>query len=687
MASSNSSKIVVSSLDFDSTKQLLINYLQSQNVFQDYNFTGSALNQLLNVLAYNTTLLSFYLNMAVNESFFDTAVLFPNIVSRAKLMGYVPGSNTASQAIVNVAITRALSDNTTALRMPAFTTFSSVPLNGVSYNFVSVDDLTVANTGNMFLFNNVIIKEGQSVSKTFAVNGATNPTQMFDLGDTGVDTSTLQVIVQTSNTNISQNTFLLADDATEVTGNTNVYYLDMGPSGTWRIYFGDGILGSRLNDGNLVIVSYLNTSGDAPNGVGTFQLQTTLLSGSVSNTTTVLAASGGTPAETGDEVKFSAPKSYLSQNRCVTVNDYINLINKKYPYFKAVTVWGGEDNNPPVYGKVFISAIPLNGFAVTDAQKQFVVNQVLAPISVLTVIAEFVDPNENFLNFDLTVFYDKTKTSFTATQLQSSVANAVATWANNNLNQFNNTFYGDALLTAARNADSSLTGAEAVLYLQKRFNPTLNTATSYILSTNIPLAIGSSLAKLYSAPQFVQLDASGNPQNCWIEEVPQSSSGIQAIDITNAGQGYQFAPTLTIVGDGTGANAYAVIVNGRIQSVIVDQSGSDFTSAAVTISGGGGNGAVLTPLIEGTIGTLRSFYYANNIKTVMISNVGTINYQQGMITLTNFAPINVANPSNTLSIFAPPLNTIFSSNANTILTWDETDPAALTVTVNVDLTG
>lgn len=685
MASANSSKLNISSLDFDSTKQLLINYLKSQSTFADYDFQGSALNQLLNVLAYNTTMMSFYLNMAVNESFLDTAVLFPNIVSRAKAMGYTPGSGSSAEAVVNVAITRTASDNTTSLTLPAFTPFTSQPLNGVSYNFLATDSMSVANTGNTFYFNNVTLKEGQPVIKTYVMDSATNPNQIFDLGDTNIDTSSLRVAVQTSNTQISQNTYTLAEDATTVNGQSNVYYLEMGPKGTWRIYFGDDLLGASLNDGNLVIVSYINTSANAANGLKTFQLQSSLLAGSTSNVTTVVASAGGSIGETGDEVRFSASKSHLSQNRCVTVDDYSNMIAKKYPYFKAVTVWGGEKNNPPVYGQVFIAAIPLDGFVVTAAQKQYVINQILQPFKMQGITPVFVDPNENFLNFDVVVYYDSTKTSATQAQLQSTVTNAVATWANTNLNKFNNTFYESQFLEAVDSADPSLTGSEVQIYLQKRFMPLLNNSASYTLNTNIPLAVGGPAARLYSSPTFTQFDASGNPQKCWIEEVPQSATGIQAINIVNSGSGYLAPPTITIVGDGQGANAYAVIVNGKINSVVVDQQGSEYSSATVQLSGGGGTGASLAAVIEGSVGTLRSFYYANNVKTIMTANVGTVNYPQGIITLTNFNPVNVANPANTLSIYVPPLYGIFSSNANNILTWDSTDPAVISVTVNADL--
>jgi hypothetical protein len=685
MSSANNEKIVISSLDFDSIKANFIQYMQSQNTFLDFDFTGSAINQLIDILCLNTHYLSFYLNMAVNEAFLDTAVLKPNIISHAKLLSYTPRSMTASQATINVAITKSNGDSTTILTMPRFTAFTSQALNGVSYNFVTVDSATVSNTGNQFNFTGVQIKEGQPVVKTFVVDSTTNPTQSFDLADSSIDTSTLQVVVQTSNTNLSQNTFTLAENATEVTGDTNVYYIDIGQSSNYQIYFGDGILGTQLQDGNLVIVSYLSTSGTPANQIQTFKLQTALLSGSTANVTTVIPSSGGSDAESSASIKLNAPKSYLSQNRCVTVNDYINQISKRYPFFQSVTVWGGEKNIPPVYGKVFISALPLNGFTVTEAQKQVLINTVLQPIGVLTVIPQFVDADETFLNFRVDAFYDPKQTSSTATQMQSIVANSVISWANGNLNQFNNAFRQSKLLRAIDDSDLSITGSACNIFLQKRFDPILNTEVTYTLNFGIPLQVGSGQNRVYSSPTFEQTDQTGTLRQCFIEEVPLSSTGVESISVLTPGSGYTSVPTITILGDGTGANAFAIIVNGKIASVVVDQQGAEYTTATVEISGGGGSGALLEAITQQTTGTLRSYYFdQNNIKTVLSNNIGTIDYTNGILVLNDFTTSNVSNPSGTLSIYAPPSADNFASKLNNILTFDSGDVAAVTVNMNVD---
>lgn len=680
--SANTGKLNLSALDFDSIKNNLITYLQSQNVIQDYAYTGSAMNQFLNILAYNTHYLSFYLNMACNEMFLDTAVLRENIVSHAKLLSYVPRSATSAQAVVNVVITQSNTNPVSVLTMPAFTAFSSEVLNGVSYNFVTVDTVTALNVNNTFTFTGIMIHEGQPVSKSFIADNTINPSQLFDLGDSQLDTSTLTVVVQDSATITTQKTFTLSEHATEVDGKTNIYYLNVGQNGNYQIYFGDGILGTALEDGNIIIVSYINTSGAPANGLDTFQLQSPLLSGSTSNVTAQFPSSSGSPVESGQSVQFSAPKSYLAQNRTVTVPDYIALINKKYPFFQAITVWGGEDNVPPIYGSVFISAKPLGGFVVTESQQQFLINQVLTPIGILTVTPVFVQPDYNYLNFFTTVYYNQTQTTLTAAQLQSTVANSIQAWANTNLNQFNTQFYFSQLLRSIDNTDPSIDGSTATVYLEKRISPILNSSLTYTLNYGTQLRVGVGSDRLFSSPTYTDVDSTGVERQCYLEETPESSSGIDVINIIQSGIGYTNAPTLSIIGDGAGANAFVTIVNGQIAQVTIDKPGTGYTTATVTVTGGNGRGCVLQALAQGATGTLRSYFFSNNnIKTVLNPTQGQIDYINGIITLTNFKPSNVANPQQVLSIHIEPDNDNFGSNLNRIMTLDPSDPAAVSITL------
>lgn len=679
----NTSKLQLTSLDFDSIKQNLITFLQSQSQFQDYDFTGSAFNVLIDLLAYNTHYNAIYLNLVANEMFLDTAVLRSTVVSHAKALGYTPRSAVSAQATVNVAVTRSNTDNTSILTLPRFSQFSSDALDGTSYNFVTLDDTTTGVNGNTFFFNNVQIAEGAPVVKTFITDGSTNPTGNFNIVDANVDTASFQVIVQTSQVNTFKTYFNLATDLTQVDANANVYFVEEGANASYNIYFGDGVIGRALEDGNIVVISYITTSAEAGNGLQGFALQSSLLSSSTSNVTTVVPSFGGTPIEDVASIKFAAPKSYIAQNRAVTVNDYVALINKNYPYFDAVTVWGGETLNPPVYGKVYISAKPKNGFGITIQQQQFLIQKIIQPISVLTVTPEFVEADYNFLNLSFDVDYNSTQTTLTESQLINTIKSAVEQYANLNLNTFNSEFRLSRLLRSVDDSENSILSSTAAVYLQKRLIPVLIAPQTYVMNTGCQLQPGTSSAHLYTSPTFSINDAGGVSRQAYIEETPNSFSGIDNILITVPGTGYTSAPALVVTGDGVGGNAIATIVNGVVNSVIIDNAGSEYTTATVTANGGGGLGAKFTAVLQGQFGTLRSYFYdVTNNKTIINANVGTIDYLNGIITLNNFAPTAVNDQLGVLNFYVPPQNLTFGSNNEIILTLDSTDPNAVGVKLN-----
>ena len=683
MATSNNTKLQLSSLDFDSIKNNLKTYLQGQTQFSDYNFEGSAINTLLDVLAYNTHYNGFYLNMCANEMFLDTAVLRSTVVSHAKALGYTPLSVVSAEAVVNVAITKQITDPTTQLTLPRFTTFVSNDLNGQSYNFVTLDDVNSTAVAGVFNYNNLVIKEGNPAIRSFVVDSSSNPDQTFNLQDSNIDTSTLQVIVQDSFQNSKVTPFILCEDAAAVSNTSPVYFLEEGDNGTYVIYFGDNVIGQQLIDGNIVIVSYLISSADAANYLNSFSLSSGIgISASNTNVTTVQNSGGGTPIEDVASIKYSAPKSFVAQNRAVTVNDYIALINKKYPYFDAVTVWGGETLSPPVYGKVYVSAKPKNGYAVTTQQQQFLIQNIIKPISVLTVTPEFVPADYNFLLLNLTVEYDSKQTTLSAQQISNLVEGAVLNYAAMNLNTFNSEFRLSRLLRAIDDSEGSILSSTASVIIQKRLIPNFTIAENYTLKVGFGLEHGDALRKLTSSPSFsiADSDSGGLIRQGFIEEVPNSFSGINNIEVNFAGSGYTTVPSITITGDGTGANAYPIVVNGKIQSIIVDNAGSEYTSASATVSGTVGTGALLTVILQGKLGVLRTYFYDNtNNKVILNPNAGTIDYDNGIITLVSFAPTGIEGTNGVLYIQAPPESTSFGSNNERIITLDPTDPNAITV--------
>jgi hypothetical protein len=397
----------------------------------------------------------------------------------------------------------------------------------------------------------------------------------------------------------------------------------------------------------------------------------------------VSSSAGGTPIEDVASIKFAAPKSYIAQNRAVTINDYVSLINQNYPYFDAVTVWGGETLSPPVYGKVFISAKPKNGYGITVQQQNYLLTNVIAPISVLTVTPEFVPADYNYLNLSFSVDYDSTQTTCTASQLISTITSAVNNYANLNFNTFNSQFRLSRLLNAVDSSEGSILSSTASVYIQKKVIPSLTASQTYVVNTGCQIQPGTPASHLYSSPSFTINDSGGNARQAYFEETPNSYSGLEDVLIVTPGSGYTSNPELIVTGDGTGANAIATIVNGVVNSVTIDNPGSGYTTATVSANGGGGSGATFTAILQGQYGILRTYYFdQNNNKQIIDANAGVIDYLNGIITLDDFAPTAIDNEFGVLSLFIPPENLTFGSNNEIILTLDSTDQNAVQVTLN-----
>jgi hypothetical protein len=678
-------KLKVAELDFDTIKNNLKAFLKSQSEFSDYNFEGSGMAVLLDLLAYNTHYMGYYLNMVSNEMFIDTAITRGSVVSHAKLLGYTPNSRVAPQAYVNIAITPVTGDANSSIAIPRFTRFVSETKDGINYIFVNPSAyISTKNlSSGLFEVNNLPLKEGQPVTMTFTYDQQTNSKQTFELPDTGIDTSTIQIYVRNSSQNSVRKTYILSQDATNVDPDALVYYLEENKNGKYQIYFGDGIIGQKLIDGNIVIVSYIVTSGTAANGLSTFKLLDNFLPGSSSVITTASSSTSGAMEETIDQIRFTAPKAYIAQNRAVTKNDYIALINRDYPYFEAVNVWGGEENDPPVYGKVFFTAKPLSGSEITITEVEYVKNSIIKPFSVLTVEPEYVTADYNYMMVKATVNFDPTKTNKTASEIDAGVVSTIRNFANTYLDTFNNTFKVSRLSRAIDDSDTSITNTDLNITIEKRFTVDVTKSQSYTLNFDTELRQGTTTQRIYSSPSFGYYDLSGGVRSCFIEEVLQSFTGVETIEVVAPGYGYTTTPTVTIEGDGTGATARALIVNGAVAKIEVISVGTGYTSAIAKINGGGGTGASLRANLQGRRGALRIYYYdENGIKKTITDTAGIIDYKNGIISLTNFNPVSIVDPFGTLTLRAIPLNTIFSSQRNRILTLDVTDPSSISTIIN-----
>jgi len=680
-------RLRVTELDFDQIKQNLKTYLQGQSEFTDYDFDGSGLNILLDILAYNTHYNAYYVNMIANEAFLDTALLRDSVVSHAKVLGYVPYSRKAPRANINFTVSS--SDTTPAtVTIPKGFRFLSNEIDGISYGFVTLDETIVTKSNTSFYFLNLPINEGQLVTYSYTHTQATNPKQIFDLSDEGIDTSTISVTVQSSPSNTSFQIFTLATDSAETTTTSPVFYLQENKGQKYQIYFGNDVIGKSIPDGCVVSITYLITNGSAANKANNFVATATLtdsLNNSLTNFTIdpVGEAAGGAEREPVDAIKFSAPLQFTTQNRLVTFKDYESYIKKNYPSVDSVSVWGGEDEIPPTYGRVYVALKPRQNYYLSDTEKQRIIDEIIKPKAVVAVQTIIRDPEFLYLLISPTITYDPKKTILTTDQLRTGIRNSILSYKTTYLDKFDSKFILSKVQDAVDATDSnSIIGSKVVVRVQKRFKPSTDQSKPYFIYFNVPLRRGTISNKL-SSTFFTVVDSTGTDRVVQFDEIPQSFSGVSAVTVTNPGEGFTSSPTVTITGDGVGANAAATIVNGRIQSIEVTNRGIDYTRAIVTITGGGGGyGATAEATIDARTGELRTVYYDNAAQRQIVDETaGTIEYDTGIIKINNIYIKSVESTDGYIRLSVESEKGIISTIKNTIITLDVDDPTAISTTL------
>lgn len=674
------SRIEITELDFDQIKQNLKNYLRQQKEFADYDFDGSGLSILLDILAYNTHYNAYYLNMAVNEAFLDTAILRDSVTSHAKTLGYVPTSTAA--AIAKIKITIETGDATAAsLTLPKGFAFRSELIDGKSYSFVTIQDYTVTKTGTQFIFDEVEIYQGKYVSYSFSYDETSNPNRIFTIPQETIDTKTLSITVKDSPSNTDFKIYTLVDDTVSVTANSQVYFLQENRNLQYQFYFGDGNVGKTIVDGSVITATYVTTDGNMSNGANSFTGLQAI--GAYTNyvISPISAAGGGASRESINAIKLAAPLQYTSQNRLVTLKDYEHYIKNKYPSVDSISVWGGEDSEPKVYGKVFVSLKPKANYYISEAEKQRIIQDIIDPKSIVSIKTEIVDPNYLYILLDGKIVYDPKKTTYTQNQLINLAKLSVLSYNENNLNKFDSIFILSKLEEQLNLLDSSVIGNEFKVKVQKRFEPALQTRTTYTLNFNTPLVRGS-LTDSIRSTEFYANDAAGVSRKVFIREVPYSYTGIQNINVTNPGYGYTSAPTITITGDGTGAAATAKIVNGKIESITVTNRGSNYTRAIITITGGEGFAGEATAVLDAKFGTLEMIYFDNLArKQTISSDIGTIDYDTGTIILNNLRVESLEQGKTDIRMTVQSQNEIIRSARNQIVTMDSSDPLFATIEI------
>ena len=671
-------RLNITDLDFDQIKLNLKTYLQQQSQFQDYDFEGAGLSVLLDILAYNTHYNSYYLNMVANESFLDTALLRDSIVSHAKTLGYVPYSSSAPKSTVNITIDSA---NTTpgTLTITRGTGFSSGLVDGVSYNFVVLNDVSVTKSDTKFYFEDLEIYEGVLVNYDYNYSQLSNPKSIFVLPDRNIDTSTITVSVRPNSGNTSSAVYTKSTDILDITSTSSVYFLQEGKNTNYQIYFGDGVLGKALDDGSVISVSYLVTKGEAANKSNAFVSNSMI--GGMSNMVidVINVASGGSTRESVDSIKFGASSQFLTQNRLVTFKDYESYLKKNYPSLDSLSVWGGEDESPPVYGKVFVSLKPKENYFITETEKLRIVNEIIKPKSIVAVTTEIIDPEYLYILVENYVQYDKTKTTLSPIAIKNAIRSSLLNYRDTFLNKFDATFVLSKMQDYIDSVDlNSIAGSETILRLQKRFEPTLGVGSTYRIEFNAPLHRGTTTNKLTSS-LFDVYDIDGILRSVILEETPESFTGLSEILVTNAGNGYTTPPTITITGDGVGATASAVIVNGRVESITITNRGINYSRAIITISGGDGYGATATAVLDGRFGTIRTVWFDSTAKRQIVNeNAGVIDYDLGLITINNLKVISLSTFDNLIRLTIESEKGIVKSFRNTIITLDDTDTTSIT---------
>lgn len=688
MATANNN-LQITDLDFVTIKNNLKNFLKNQSTFTDYDFEGSGMSVLLDLLAYNTYYSSYHVNMMANESFLDTAQLRQNILSHAKLINYVPQSRRGAESKVDIRVTPSnKEDNVVSyIVMNRYTRLLGRDIDGVNYPFVTINSNTAYKNAGSFVFPNVIIKQGEVISHQFLMD-ANNVFRKFEIPSSNIDTSTLIVSVYDSNTSTTSEVYTRYTDLTEVRANSTVYFLEENDKLNYDIVFGDNVLGKRPANGNIIQVTYLDTVGSAANSITRFAF-TEPVAGLFRDNVIVnvtSASAGGSEKEDIESVRHHAPLAYTAQNRCITVSDYESIVTRDYPNIESVTVWGGEDNDPIVYGKVYMSLKTRGYYTLTTLEKENIKSDLIRKRNTLTIVPEIIDPEFVFLLIRGTISYTPSKTTKSAGQIESAIREQIYRYATDELYTFKSTFKLAKLQTYIEAADPSIEASDIKIFLQNRKKLKRRLNANYTANFNAAIRKGDYSQKIFTYPAVRILDSNSIERDVEFEEVPEAFTGIGQVQIINPGINYTAGATITVTGDGAGAVLKPVVVRGRIVSVEVINPGSNYTRAFANIIDEEGSEAVLSVKLAANSGKLRSYYFTSiGEKIIVNENAGTIDYVLGKITLTSLFPLNIINnpyyDRDILTINVVPNETVIEPLRNRIVAIDTNNDQAIQLTL------
>ena len=473
----------VANLDFEDIKASLKDYMRAQTDFTDYDFDGSALSTLIDTLAYNTYYTAFNTNMVVNELFIDSATLRDNVVAIAKQLGYRPKSATSPTAYVSFTVNYTNPTTDTELLLKKGTGFIASYDNNV-YQYVVTDDVKAQVINNVATFTDIEVKEGTQLVNTFTVNTSLK-SQRFILDNPNIDTNTIRVKVFPTGGSFSE-PYLVADNILGVDATSKVFFLDEIEDQRYEILMGDGVLGKKLENNARIEVSYLTTAGPESNGVRTFVFSGVLEnpngvspSAFTTSITSTTASAGGEEIESTQKIKYTAPKAYGTQDRAVTADDYEAIVRQVYPATSDIIIFGGEDQEPPEYGKVFIALKPKDASYLTSLTKKSIVDE-LKKFVVASVEPRLIDPSILFVELTSKIYYNSSMTDQTPSQIRDKVIGGVQSYLDtSDTEKFNGKFRYSKMVGVIDDADKSINSNLTSVTMRKDFYPSLNSTFYY----------------------------------------------------------------------------------------------------------------------------------------------------------------------------------------------------------------
>lgn len=472
----------IANLDYLEIKESLKTYLRSQSEFTDYDFEGSALSNILDVLSYNTYYTAFNTNLVANEFFIDSATLRDNVIRIAKQLGYRPRSRVAPKSTINFTATITSNNPPASYTLRKGTGFLS-NFDDTVYKYVVIDDVTVPVTNGVATFENVEISEGTLIKQYFTFDSSTD--NRFVLSNIGIDSSSIRVVVYQNQNSSSKFEFKSTQNILEIDSQSKVYFIEEIDDENYQIIFGDGVFGAALDTGNYIEVSYLITAGPESNGVSSFRFNG-ILSDDDNNTysTTVVVSDasisdGGAEIESTDSIKFIAPKYFGTQNRAVTAEDFKPIISKIYPNVSDIIVYGGEEEQPPEYGVVKLVIKPKNSAKLTSQRKREIESE-LEQYMVGSVTPKIIDPSILYVEVNSTVFYNRLQTNLTSKDITTKVINSLESYVKlSETEKFSGKLRYSKVNGVIDAADDSIQSNETSFVMRKDIQPILNTTTFY----------------------------------------------------------------------------------------------------------------------------------------------------------------------------------------------------------------